>query len=168
MRTSFRNGLTLLALVASVLLAGCKGKDTGQSGEIQEQEQLAKSIYAQPGDSLRWVEYLRKDPSDTARAYIMMAALYLTNHHPRPAVDYLYRAMKYNPDRPNLYLNLGYAYNELGRAAMLDSTRMAMFDSASTSFNWYVQRAPQGMVTKEVYRIVEKYRSIKSESEIPR
>ncbi|MBW7995553.1 MAG: hypothetical protein FVQ81_03055 [Candidatus Glassbacteria bacterium] len=150
-------GWQLAILVAALLaaLAGCGGGEQ-ETAEDTEQEQLAEEVelstFIQRTDSLRWLSYLSFSPQDTALAYVMVAALFLSNEYPRAALHYLDRAALYDLDRSVIYLNMGYAYNMLGD-----------FEKAAESFSMFVQRDPGSILSQEIFRIVEKYRAIASQ-----
>lgn len=171
MRTFIKKEFTLLILVAGLLLTGCEkeGADSAEDSETQAPEQ--QSVFLSKEDSIRWVRHLRANPEDTAQAYIMLGALYLANDYPEITVRYLNMAEKYDPGRAITYLNLGDAYNRIGlrmkREGKKDSMEI-MCGKAAEAFKWYAQRAPRGEVTEEIFRIVEKYRSMESEKEITR
>lgn len=141
-----------LALAAA---AGCGGEDKSSGGDLGEEEILAEeglSIYLQPADSLRWLNYLSFSPQDTALTWVMMASLYLSNEYPEAALYYLREASRYDLARPVIYLNMGYAYNMMG-----DS------EQAVDAFNMFIQRNPGSILSQEIFRIIEKYRTIENQ-----
>jgi tetratricopeptide (TPR) repeat protein len=145
----------LLVVLLPVLLTGCGGEqeEAGMEGQVEEMEAMEpESIYLQQADSLRWLSYLSFSPQDTALAYVMLAALYLSNQYPEAALHYLDEAGRFDLDRPVIYLNMGYAYNMMGD-----------FERASEAFHMFVQRDPGSILSQEIFRIVEKYRAITSE-----
>ncbi|MBN2290626.1 MAG: hypothetical protein JXQ83_14925 [Candidatus Glassbacteria bacterium] len=163
--------ITLFLLLAGLLQAACRKEEAGPAEVSPEQEQKRQSVFLTREDSLRWIGHLRSNPEDTARAFIMLGVLYLANDYPEVTVRYLELADDYDPGRPVTYLNLGDAYNrigmKLGEAGKKDSMEI-MCAKAAEAFKWYVQRVPRSAVTEEIYRIVEKYRSMESEKDIPR
>ena len=170
MTTLFKTEFALPALVAVLLLTGCGKKDVQTGGDTKKQMQVKQSVFVSQEDSIRWINHLRADPADTALAFIMLGVLYLANDYPETTVRYLNMAEKYDAGRAITYLNLGDAYNRIGmrmeREGKKDSMQV-MQEMAAEAFRWYVQRTPRGMVTEEIYRIVEKYRSMDSEKETP-
>ena len=148
----------ILALITLICLAltFCE-KEKEEAGEETEQPAAAaESLFLAQPDSTRWLAYLSFAPEDTALAYLMMGALYLANDAPEEALHYLDIASGYDPDRPVIYLNLGHAYNKLGE-----------YEKAAEAFRTYAQRNPGGILSQEIFRIVQKYRSIQSENESP-
>ncbi|HLA40817.1 MAG TPA: hypothetical protein VJ417_12520 [Candidatus Glassbacteria bacterium] len=152
-----RIAITISALlVAGLALTFCsKGAEEVKEQKAEKQIE-AQSDFVQPTDSLRWLNYLSFSPQDTALAYIMMGALYLTNKYPEEAIHYFEIASSYDIDRPMIYLNLGYAYNMIGN-----------YEKATESFRLFVQRDPGSILSQEIFRIVEKYRTLSAESDIP-
>ncbi|MCE5270898.1 tetratricopeptide repeat protein [bacterium] len=147
----------LLALTLAVLSSGaCNRVKTEQPAEVKEVVMALQSQFRVPADSVRWVGYLTETPQDTARAWLMLGALYLANEHTAVALDYLNRALAIDPGRPVLQLNLADAYNRLGeREKAVDALRL------------YMRFNPDSPFGPEIFRIVEKYRSIESEKLIP-
>ena len=171
MRTFVKTECTLLILVAGLLLAGCGKKDADSSGESEEQAPEQQSVFIFKEDSIRWVSHLRANPEDTAQAYIMLGVLYLANDYPEITIRYLTMAERYDPGRAITYLNLGDAYNRIGIRMKSEGKKDSMeimYKKAEEAFKWYVQRAPRGEVAEEIFRIVEKYKSIESEKKITR
>ena len=170
-KTFLRLHFTLLALAACLSLTSCEKKEAGTIDETEEQAPEKRSVFVSRSDSIRWVDHLRANPEDTARAFIMLGVLYLANDYPEYSIRYLELADRYDPGRPITYLNLGDAYNRIGmkmkQAGKQDSMEI-MYTRAEEAFRWYVQRVPRGRATEEIYRIVEKYRSLESEKDIPR
>jgi tetratricopeptide (TPR) repeat protein len=161
----------LAALFSVMLLVSCEKKDevTVQDSEAEVHE--SRSIFVSKEDSVRWIRQLRGNPEDTALAYIMLGVLYLANDYPEISIKYLNLAERYDPGRPTAYLNLGNAYNRIGmrmKAAGKQDSMQIMYTKAAEAFKWYVQRVPGSAVTEEIARIVEKYRSMESEKEIPK
>jgi len=171
MNTFLSKQFTRLALAACLSLTSCEKKEAGTAGKAEEQAPEQRSVFVLKSDSIRWIDHLRTNPADTARAFIMLGVLYLANDYPEYSIRYLELADKYDPGRPITYLNLGDAYNRIGmrmkEAGNQDSMEI-MYKKAEEAFKWYVQRVPRGRATEEIYRIVEKYRSMESEKEIPR
>ena len=169
MNNFLRKQFTRLVLVACLSLTSCEKKEAGTADETEEQAPEQRSVFVLRSDSIRWVGHLRANPEDTARAFIMLGVLYLANDYPEYSIRYLELADKYDPGRPIIYLNIGDAYNRIGmrmkEAGGQDSTMKTMFTKAEEAFKWYVQRVPRGRATGEIYRIVEKYRSLESEKE---
>jgi|GEM_PF-6411213 len=149
------NILALITLV-SLALTFCEEEKKEGEKDTEQQTVVAESLFLTPSDSTRWLGYLSFAPQDTALAYLMMGALYLANDAPEGALHYLNIASEYDPERPVIYLNLGHAYNNLGE-----------YEKATEAFRTYIQRNPGGILSQEIFRIVEKYRSIQSETEIP-
>lgn len=147
--------LAVITLVSLALTFCAKGEKEGEK-DAEQQAVLAESLFLTPSDSTRWLGYLSFVPQDTALAYLMMGTLYLANDAPEGALHYLNIASDYDPDRPVIYLNLGHAYNNLGE-----------YEKATEAFRTYIQRNPGNILSQEIFRIVEKYRSIQSEDEIP-
>ena len=143
-------------VVFCLALTFCAKKSEEQVEEKKERVKLEESLFLSRIDSLRWLGYLRSSPEDTALAYLMLGALYLANNLPEQALNYLETASRYDPDRASIYLNIGDAYNRMGE-----------YDKATEAFRRYVQRAPGSPLSREIFRIVEKYHSIESEAEIP-
>lgn len=160
----------LAALVSVVLLTGCEKKDEDVAEDTEAEVHESRSIFVSKEDSIRWISQVRGNPEDTARAYIMLGVLYLANDYPEISIRYLNLADKYEPGRPITYLNLGDAYNKIGmrmKAAGKQDSMEIMYKKAAEAFKWYVQRVPRSAVTEEIARIVEKYRSMESEKDIP-
>jgi len=149
------NILAVTTLACLALTFCQKEKEEGEK-ETEKQPVEAESLFRTPSDSTRWLGYLSFAPRDTALAYLMMGALYLANDAPEGALHYLNIASRYDPDRPVIYLNLGHAYNKLGE-----------YEKAAEAFRTYVQRNPGSILSQEIFRIVEKYRSIQSEEKTP-
>ena len=149
------NILAVIILVCLALTFCQKEKEESEKGK-EEQLVEAESLFRTPSDSTRWLGYLSFAPQDTALAYLMMGALYLANDAPEGALHYLNIASQYDPDRPVIYLNLGHTYNKLGE-----------YEKATEAFRTYVQRNPGSILSQEIFRIVEKYKSIQSENKIP-
>ena len=139
-------------LLLLTILAGCGGSED-EAGQESQSEQLAAeepaSLYLQLTDSLRWQGYLAFSPADTALAYVMLAALYLSNRYPEAALHYLEVAGTHDLDRPVIYLNIGYAYSMMGD-----------YDKASEAFHMFVQRDPGSILSQEIFRIEEKFRAL--------
>ena len=150
--------LIAMLLLAAMGLASCSKEAEEEMVEEAAQEQQVEemSLFIQSADSLRWLNYLGFSPQDTALAFIMMGALYLNNKYPEEAIHYYEVASTYDIDRPVIYLDMGYAYNMMGD-----------IDKATESFRLFVQRDPGSILSQEIFRIVEKYRSLSAESEIP-
>jgi len=138
-------------LLAGLALSFCSHKTEEAKEEKAEEQVEAQSSFTQPADSLRWEGYLSFSPQDTALAYIMMGALYIVNKYPEEALHYLSIASTYDIDRPVIYLNMGYAYNLMGD-----------YEKATENFRLFVQRDPGSILSQEIFRIVEKYRSLSS------
>ena len=148
--------LLVVIAVVSLALTFCEEEKKEGEKDTEEQSVVAESLFLTPSDSTRWLEYLSFAPQDTALAYLMMGTLYLANDAPEGALHYLNIACEHDPDRPVIYLNLGYTYNNLGE-----------YEKATEAFRTYIQRNPGSILSQEIFRIVEKYRSIQSETEIP-
>jgi tetratricopeptide (TPR) repeat protein len=146
--------ISFIAVLA--LAAGCGEKKIGKPVEVKEALLAQKSYFSIPEDSLRWQEYLRTSPSDTSRAFLMLGVLYLANDLPRVALAYFQAAQEYDPDRPIIHLNLADTYNRLGD-----------YPKATIAFHEYIVKAPANPLTPEIFRIIEKYRSLESEKDIP-
>ena len=155
MKPRIFNLLVVIAVV-SLALTFCEEEKKEGEKDTEEQSVVAESLFLTPSDSTRWLEYLSFAPQDTALAYLMMGTLYLANDAPEGALHYLNIASEHDPDRPVIYLNLGYTYNNLGE-----------YEKATEAFRTYIQRNPGNILSQEIFRIVEKYRSIQSETEIP-
>ncbi|MFC1613947.1 tetratricopeptide repeat protein [Gemmatimonadota bacterium] len=162
----------LAALFSVMLLVSCEKKDDDMVEDSEGEVQVSRSsIFVSREDSIRWISQLRGNPEDTAQAYIMLGVLYLANGYPEISIRYLNLADRYEPGRPITYLNLGDAYNRIGmsmKAAGKQDSMDIMYKKAAEAFKWYVQRVPRSTVTEEIARIVEKYRSMESEKEIPK
>ena len=143
-------------LSAALALTFCSHKTEQAKEKTTEAQVEAQSNFIQPTDSLRWQGYLSFSPQDTALSFIMLGALYLVNKYPEEALHYLDIALTYDIDRPVIYLNMGYAYNLMGD-----------HEKASDNFRQFVQREPGSILSQEIFRIVEKYRSLSAESDIP-
>jgi len=142
----------LIAALCCTALASCHKKEEEAAQEqTEQQQQIQQSVFLQPSDSLRWLSYLGFSPQDTALAYLMLGTLYLANKYPRQALNYLETASRYDVARPIIYLNIGCAYNDLGDYA-----------KAIEAFQMFVQRDPGSILSQEIFRIVEKYRSLQS------
>ena len=153
-----RRIFNILAVITLLCLALTFCKKEEEQGEKEKEKQVVEveSLFRAPSDSTRWLGYLSFAPQDTALAYLMMGALYLANDAPEGALYYLNLASRYDPDRPVIYLNLGHTYNKLGD-----------YEKATEAFRTYVQRNPGGILSQEIFRIVEKYQSIESQNETP-
>jgi len=157
LKTKILNILTALTLVCLVLtFCGEEEKKEESQPGLEDQPREAESLFITPSDSSRWLGYLSFAPEDTALAYLMMGALYMANDAPEGALHYFNIASEYDPDRSVIYLNLGHAYNDLGD-----------YEKAAEAFQMYVQRNPGSILSQEIFRVVEKYRSIQSEAGIP-
>ena len=170
MKDSFAGRFTLIMLAAGFLVAGCQKEEVKSTTNSQREIAISRSKFRSSEDSIRWRDHLKASPEDTARAYIMLGILYLKNDYPEVTIRYLELADRYDPGRAITYLNLGHAYNRIGmrmKSQGKEDSMEVMFTRAAESFKWYVQRVPSGEVTEEIYRIVEKYRSMKSEKELP-
>ena len=113
-KTFLRLHFTLLALAACLSLTSCEKKEAGTIDETEEQAPEKRSVFVSRSDSIRWVDHLRANPEDTARAFIMLGVLYLANDYPEITVRYLNMAERYDAGRAITYLNLGDAYNRIG------------------------------------------------------
>jgi Tfp pilus assembly protein PilF len=150
----------MLATAAAILIltfiaAGCGAEEQAEQEELSVEEALTAeelSVYLQPTDSLRWLNFITFAPQDTALAWVMLASLYLSNEYPRAALHYLQEASRHDLDRPVIYLNMGYAYNMLGDT-----------EQATEAFSTFVQRDPGSILSQEIFRIVEKYRAINNQ-----
>jgi tetratricopeptide (TPR) repeat protein len=141
-----------IALALASIAGGCGAEEKADREEQAEEEALAAeelSVFLQPADSLRWLNFLTFSPQDSALAWVMMASLYLSNEYPRAALHYLQEASRHDLDRPVIYLNMGYAYNMLGDT-----------EKATEAFSMFVQRDPGSILSQEIFRIVEKYRAL--------
>ena len=135
-------------------LASCHKKKEEAAQEQAQQQQVQQSVFIQPSDSLRWLGYLGFSPQDTALAYLMLGTLYLANKYPEQALNYLEIASRYDIERPIIYLNIGCAYSDMGN-----------YEKATEAFQMFVQRDPGSILSQEIFRIVEKYRSIRSSAD---
>lgn len=164
--------MKILGLIAAIMLlclafvsCGKKGKEEKKSeakGQVGEAQQ---SLFLSQADSLRWEEYLRTATQDTALAYLLLGAFFLSSGKPDSAIGYLETAVRYNPDRAVSYLNIGDAYNRIGLEMPVEK-RDSVFKLAAEAFHAYIQKAPGNILSQEIYRIAEKYRSLESEKEI--
>jgi predicted Zn-dependent protease len=144
------------ALALFVAASGCAKKEKPAAPEVQEVRLEEISLFQAPGDSSRWLAYLAPALQDTARAWLLLGVLYLANDKPETALVYFNLAEKSDPGRPVVQLNIGDAYN-----------RMRQFDKATEAFREYLHRKPQSQFAPEIFRIIQKYRSIESEKLIP-
>ena len=149
--------ITIALLLSCSVFSSCAEEEKEEivEEEVVEVQVEAQSDFISSADSLRWLRYLSLSPQDTALAFIMMGALYLTNKYPEEALHYLDIASIYDINRPVIYLDMGYAYNMLGD-----------YENATESFRLFVQRDPGSILSQEIFRIVEKYRSITTETDI--
>ena len=148
---------SLLLLLAGLLFSsGCLKKVQDTEAEIKEALLEQRSDFLTPHDSLRWLGHLSAAPQDTARAWLMLGVLYLANDQPQPALEYFRLAEKQDPTRPVVQLNMADAYN-----------RMRQYDLATERFHEFLNRNPESQFAPEIFRIIQKYRSIESENLIP-
>lgn len=147
----------ILFLSAGLILCwGCFKKGPDESDGIREALLEMRSDFRVPGDSLRWLGYLTASPHDTTRAWLMLGVLYLANDHPETSLEYLRRAERRDATRAVVHLNLATAHS-----------RMHNYDLAAESFREFLKRDPQSQLAPEIFRIIQKYRSIESEKLIP-
>jgi len=151
-----RTTTLILLLLAALSSGACNRFKKDKPAEVKEVVLARKSLFRVPADSTRWVDYLAEAPQDTARAWLMLGALYLANDHAAVAMDYLDQALAIDPGRPVIQLNLADAYNRLGE-----------HEKAVDAFRMYLNFEPESPFGPEIFRIVEKYRSIESEKLIP-
>ncbi|HUU27910.1 MAG TPA: tetratricopeptide repeat protein [archaeon] len=134
----------------------CMKKQEEKPKDEQAELPVQESLFLSQADSVKWLNYLNTASEDTALAYLLLGELYLANNKPDSALGYFETAVSYNPDRAITYLNIGCAYNGMGE-----------YDKAEEAFHKFIEKAPGSIMSQEIFRIVEKYRSIESETEIP-
>jgi tetratricopeptide (TPR) repeat protein len=117
---------------------------------------LTRSEYINVRDSVQWLRFVAQSPDDTTLAYIMMGAVYLKNEMPKQALWYFEIARRLEPMRPIVRLNLASAFNMLEH-----------YDSAEVQLREFADLDPHNPLDEEAFRIVEKYRSLRSEPYIP-
>jgi tetratricopeptide (TPR) repeat protein len=155
--------LVFLALVS----CGKKKEEKKPQQEAMKQVETAlePSLFLSQEDSLNWEEYLRTANQDTSLAYLLLGSFYISSGRPDSALGYLETAARYNPERAIIYLNIGDAYNRIGQKMPVEK-RDSVFKLAAEAFHIYIQKAPGNILSQEIYRIAEKYRSLESEKEI--
>ena len=150
---------SLLIFGTAICLAsasGCNKKEDSEEAKVEEARLELRSDFLASGDSLRWIGFMEGAPQDTARAWLMLGVLYLSNNRPQIAIEYFKLSEKYDPERSITQLNMADAYN-----------RMRQYDLATERFKAFLQRNPQSQLSPEIFRIIQKYRSIESEKLIP-
>ncbi len=142
-----------LLLAVTLALGSCARPEEAAQEVAVEQ---AESRYLSPQDSLRWLGHLKGASQDTTLAWLLLGARYLEAGYPDSAGRYFEEALARDPDRGVTRLNLGVAHARAGR-----------YDEARDAFRRFVEKDPGGVLTQEIFRIIDKFDSMDSEREKP-
>ena len=147
-----------IIVLIPLILSCSKKEEKEEDAEAKQEEEIifVHSDFINVRDSVQWLRYINQNPDDTTRAYIMMGAVYLKNELPKQALWYFNIARHRDQLRPIIRLNLAAAFNMAG-----------MYDSAEVQFREFADLDPNNPFDEEAFRIVEKYRNMRSEPYIP-